>query len=72
MAEIDTAFAIGGKLEPKGDMPEKSTVELLREMQTGLELVMIAVKKSDMKEAERVLYIVGPLLDRALAAERGR
>jgi hypothetical protein len=53
-------------------MPEKTTFELLREMQTGLELVMIAVKKSDMKEAERVLYVVGPLLDRALAAERGR
>ena len=53
-------------------MPEKSTFELLREMKTGLELVMISIKKSDVKEAERVLYIVGPLLDRALAEERGK
>jgi hypothetical protein len=37
-------------------MPEKSTLELLQEMQTGLELVMIAIKKSDVKEAERVCF----------------
>jgi hypothetical protein len=53
-------------------MPEKPTFELLREMQNGLELVMVAIKKSDVREAERILYIVGPLLDRALTAECGK
>ncbi|MDH2354907.1 hypothetical protein QCM80_30195 [Bradyrhizobium sp. SSUT112] len=50
----------------------KSTFELLREMQQGLQLIMESVKKPDAAEAERLLRIVGALLDRALAAERGK
>ena len=42
----------------------------LEEMQGGLLLIMDAVKKGDTQEAERLLLIVGNLLDRALRAER--
>ena len=42
----------------------------LEEMQGGLLLIMDAVKKGNTQEAERLLLIVGGLLDRALRAER--
>jgi hypothetical protein len=40
------------------------------EMQGGLLLIMDAVKKGNTQGAERLLLIVGGLLDRALKAER--
>ena len=40
----------------------------LEEMQGGLLLTMDAVKKDNTQEAERLLLIVGGLLDRALRA----
>jgi hypothetical protein len=42
----------------------------LEEMQGGLLLIADAVKKGNTEEAERLLLIVGSLLDRALKAER--
>jgi hypothetical protein len=50
-----------------GPMTLKKTLE---EMQGGLLLIMDAVKKGNTQEAERLLLIVGGLLDRALRAER--
>ncbi len=42
----------------------------LEEMRGGLLLISDALKKGDSQEAERLLLIVGSLLDRALKAER--
>ena len=42
----------------------------LEEMQGGLMLIMDAVKQGNTQEAERLLLIVGGLLDRALKAAR--
>jgi hypothetical protein len=42
----------------------------LEEMQGGLMLIMDAVKQGNTQEAERLLLIVGSLLDRAFKAER--
>jgi hypothetical protein len=42
----------------------------LEEMQGGLMLIMDAVKQGNTQEAERLLLIVGGLLDRALRAGR--
>jgi hypothetical protein len=39
-------------------------------MQENLRLAMEAVKKGDTKEAERILLIVGSLLDRLLRASK--
>jgi len=50
-----------------GPMTLKKTLE---EMQGGLLLIMDAVKKGNTQEAERLLLIVGGLLDRALRTER--
>lgn len=41
-------------------------LERLEELQQGLELVMDAVKKGDLYEAERLLYVVGRRLDELL------
>ena len=46
-------------------MPLKRTLD---EMQNGLRLAMEAVKKGDTRETERMLLIVGGLLDRLLRA----
>ena len=48
-------------------MPLKKTLD---EMQDNLRLAMEAVKKDDTKEAERILLIVGSLLDRLLRASK--
>ena len=42
----------------------------LEEMQGGLMLIMDAVKQGNTQEDERLLLIVGGLLDRALKAAR--
>jgi hypothetical protein len=52
-------------------MPE-TCLERLEEIQKGLRLTMMAVKKLDSKEAERLLLILGGLMDRALEAERAK
>jgi hypothetical protein len=57
----------GNKPWEPGPMTLKKTLE---EMQGGLLLIMDAVKKGNTQEAERLLLIVGGLLDRALRAER--
>jgi hypothetical protein len=48
-------------------MPLKKTLD---EMQDNLRLAMEALKKGDAKEAERILLIVGSLLDRLLRASK--
>jgi hypothetical protein len=40
----------------------------LDEMQAGLRMTMEAVKKGETKEAERLLLIVGKILDRLIKA----
>ncbi|MBR1155300.1 hypothetical protein [Bradyrhizobium sp. JYMT SZCCT0428] len=48
-------------------MPLKKTLD---EMQAGLRQAMEALKKGDTKEAERILLIVGSLLDRLVRASK--
>jgi hypothetical protein len=48
-------------------MPLERTLD---EMQGGLRPAMEAVKKDDIKEAERALLLVGDLLDRLLKASK--
>lgn len=51
-------------------MSSNDALDRLKQMQQGLRLVMDAIRKGDTREAERLLLIVGGVLDRALAAEK--
>jgi hypothetical protein len=48
-------------------MPLKMTLD---DMQNGLRLAMDAMKKGNNKEAERVLLVVGALLDKLIQASK--
>ncbi len=48
-------------------MPLKRTLD---DMQDGLRIAMDAMKKGDNKEAERVLLVVGTLLDKLIRASK--
>lgn len=44
----------------------KTMRDRLEEMQQGLVMIMDAVRKEDLREAERLLLITGGLMDEAL------